>query len=95
MNTMGFEDVDLISAAGPAVLRLKLLEAAYVVRKRNLPDEVRDQARFVVAELRRLIAERPCVSVVDFLAKEKTLGMSDGDDDDQTIDSISDVTVRS
>lgn len=94
MNTMGFEDADLISAAGPAVLRLKLLEATCVLQKRNLPDEVRDQARFLAAELRRLIAERPCVSLVDILAKERTLELSDGDDADETIGSVSDAAVH-
>ncbi|MBI1867105.1 MAG: hypothetical protein HYS06_02205 [Methylocystis sp.] len=76
---MNFEDANLMSVAGPAVLRLKLLEVAHVLQKQNLPNEIRDQARFAVAELRRLIAERPCVSLVDIIAKEKALGGNDGD----------------
>jgi hypothetical protein len=68
------DDADFLSDAGPAVLRLKLLEATHVLQTRNPPEEIRAQTIEAVAELRRLIAERPCVSLIDRIAKEKTLG---------------------
>jgi hypothetical protein len=77
MKTANFEDAYFLSSAGPAVLRLKLLEAMHVLQKRNPPKEIRDQTRCAVAELRRLIAERPCVSLIDRIAKEKTLASRD------------------
>jgi hypothetical protein len=71
-------DPDLLSTAGPAVLRLKLLEVSLVLQRRQLPDEIRAAAEHAVVELRKLINERPCVSLVDFAAKEKTLGLNFG-----------------
>jgi hypothetical protein len=73
MKTTSLEDLNLLSSAGPAVLRLKLLEATTVLRTGNPPVEIRRQAKKAVAELRQLIAERPCVSLIDHIAKEKTL----------------------
>lgn len=74
MKTAKLEDADFLLGAGPAVLRLKLLEATHVLQTCNPPDEIRAQTKDAVAELRRLIAERPCVSLIDRIAKEKTLG---------------------
>jgi len=71
-------DRELLSTAGPAVLRLKLLEVSHVLQRRQLPDDIRDAAQLAIAELRKLIGERPCVSLVDFAAKEKTLGLAFG-----------------
>lgn len=71
-------DPELVSTAGPAVLRLKLLEVVHVLQRRQLPDEIRDAAELAVVELRKLIGERPCVSLVDIAAKEKILGLSFG-----------------
>jgi hypothetical protein len=63
-------DYDFLAAAGPAVLRLKLLEATHLAESRRLPEEVREAARRAAAELRDLIRERPCVSLIDHQAKQ-------------------------
>jgi hypothetical protein len=70
-----WDDAELISLAGPAVLRLKLLEVAQVLEKRSLPDDIRATAERAAQELRVLIAERPCVSLVDRVARAKVLGL--------------------
>jgi hypothetical protein len=66
---LGCADLDLIDAAGPAVLRLKLLEVTHLAQSRRLPEDVKEVARLAADELRRLIDERPCVSLVDYAAK--------------------------
>lgn len=68
-----FDDSDLIDSAGPAVLRLKLMEVASLVQRRLPEDEILQAAKAASAELRRLIAERPCVSLVDVRAREIVL----------------------
>lgn len=70
------DDAELFTSAGPAVLRLKLLEFTYLLEGGRLRDNVREAARTAVAELRLLIAERPCVSLVDFAARDKVLADS-------------------
>ncbi len=67
------DDSILLRFAGPAVLRLKLLEVSHILAKPHLPEEIRAAAQTAVIELRRLIAERPCVSLVDYAAREKVL----------------------
>ncbi|WP_144259632.1 hypothetical protein [Methylocystis sp. ATCC 49242] len=62
-------DAEFLSAAGPAVLRLKLLEVTHLAQNRRLTGEMREAARVAAIELRQLIAERPCVSLVDHAAK--------------------------
>lgn len=64
-------DRDFLEAAGPAVLRLKLLEATYLSENRRLSDEMREAARQAADELRRLILERPSVSLIDQAAKRE------------------------
>ncbi len=68
------DDSILLRMAGPAVLRLKLLEVTHVLTRPYLPADVRAAAQTAVAELKRLIAERPCVSIADFAAREKVIG---------------------
>lgn len=65
-----YADCDFLASAGPAVLRLKLLEATHLAASRRLPDDVRAAAREAADELRRLICERPCVSLIDHEAKQ-------------------------
>ncbi|PPD42969.1 MAG: hypothetical protein CTY15_11350 [Methylocystis sp.] len=60
---------DFLAEAGPAVLRLKLLEVSHLAQSPRLTDEMREDARAAAAELRRLIGERPCVSLIDHAAK--------------------------
>lgn len=62
-------DPEFLSAAGPAVLRLKLLEVTHLAQNRRLTEDMREAARVAAVELRQLIAERPCVSLVDHVAK--------------------------
>jgi len=62
-------DAEFLSAAGPAVLRLKLLEVTHLARNRRLTAEMQEAARVAAIELRQLIAERPCVSLIDHVAK--------------------------
>lgn len=62
-------DSEFLSAAGPAVLRLKLLEVTHLAGSRRLPADMREAARVAALELRQLIAERPCVSLVDHVAQ--------------------------
>lgn len=62
-------DPEFLSAAGPAVLRLKLLEVTHLAQNRRLTDDMREAARVAAVELRQLIAERPCVSLIDHVAK--------------------------
>jgi hypothetical protein len=73
-------DADFLSAAGPAVLRLKLLEVSHILQRRHLREDIREAARVASVELRQLIAERPCVSLVDRVAQrevaEKICGRS-------------------
>lgn len=66
-------DFDFLAAAGPAVLRLKLLEATHLAESRRLPEEVREAARRVAGELRDLIRERPCVSLIDHQAQQAVI----------------------
>lgn len=68
------DDSIVLRFAGPAVLRLKLLEVSHILAKPHLPDHIRDAAQTAAFELRRLIAERPCVSLVDYAARENVLG---------------------
>lgn len=67
---LSLSDAEFIAAAGPAVLRLKLLEATHLAQSRRLPDDIREAARRAAIELRSLIAERPCVSLIDHAAKQ-------------------------
>lgn len=67
-------DSEFLSAAGPAVLRLKLLEVTHLAQSRRLPEEMREAARVAATELRRLIVERPCTSLVDCLAQKDVTG---------------------
>lgn len=67
---------EFIETAGPAVLRLKLMEIGSLCRRRLAGDEAIEAARTAAQELRRLIAERPCVSLVDFKARDKVLEAS-------------------
>jgi hypothetical protein len=64
-------DPEFLAAAGPAVLRLKFLEVSYLSENRRLPEEMRDAARLAAEELRRLVLERPSVSLIDRAAKQK------------------------
>lgn len=64
---------EFIQKAGPAVLRLKLMEIGSLCQRRLVGDEVVVAARTAAQELRRLIAERPCVSLIDFKARDKVL----------------------
>lgn len=64
-------DRDFLEAAGPAVLRLKLLEATYLAENRRLSGKMREAARQAAEELRRLILERPSVSLIDQAAKRQ------------------------
>ncbi len=73
------DDTVVLRLAGPAVLRLKLLEVTHVLSRPYVPSEIRSAAQAAAAELRRLIAERPCVSLADFAAREKVLGDFSGD----------------
>jgi hypothetical protein len=66
-----YADSDFLSAAGPAVLRLKLLEVDHLAASRRLPDDMREAARLAARELRQLISERPCVSLIDHEAKKE------------------------
>ena len=72
-------DLDFMAAAGPAVLRLKLLEAIHLAESRRLPEEVRAAARRAAAQLRDLIRERPCVSLIDHQAKQAVAEDLSGD----------------
>lgn len=62
-------DSEFLSAAGPAVLRLKLLEVTHLAGNRRLTADMREAARVAALELRQLIAERPCVSLIDHVAQ--------------------------
>lgn len=64
-------DPEFLAAAGPAVLRLKFLEVSYLSENRRLPEEMREAARLAAQELRRLVLERPSVSLIDHDAKQK------------------------
>ncbi len=69
-----FRDPDLLASAGPAVLRLKLLEVSSIGQRGNVPDDILEAARLASAELKKLIGERPCISMVDFAARQKVFG---------------------
>ncbi|MGO8739562.1 hypothetical protein [Rhodoblastus sp.] len=65
-------------SGGPAILRLKLLEAKIVAR-RPMDEDARRHAASLIDALRRAIAERPCLSFADVVAKLKTCDeLSDG-----------------
>lgn len=64
-------DSEFLEAAGPAVLRLKLLEVTHLAQCRHMPADMREAARIVANELRQLIKERPCVSLIDYAAKKE------------------------
>lgn len=67
------DDPEFWDDAGPAVLRLKLLEVMALLQRRDIQDDIRATARSAAFELRQLIAERPCISFVDIAAREKVL----------------------
>lgn len=67
-------DSEFLAAAGPAVLRLKLLEVTHLAQSRRLTEDMREAARIAAAELRQLIAERPCASIMDQAAKMDIVG---------------------
>lgn len=71
-------DSEFLSVAGPAVLRLKLLEVTHLAQRRRLPEEMREAARVATTELRQLIVERPCTSLVDSLAQMDVTGAPRG-----------------
>lgn len=62
-------DPDLLTTAGPAVLRLQLLEITHLAQSRRANRDIREAARLAAIELRQLIAERPCASLVDRAAQ--------------------------
>lgn len=64
-------DAALLESAGPAVLRLKLLEVTHLAQSPRAPDDVRETARRAAEALRELIRERPCVSLIDHAAKRE------------------------
>ena len=66
---------------GPAILRLRLLEARIAAR-RPMDEDARRHAGTLIASLRRAIAERPCLSFADVVAKLKTCDeLGDGEID--------------
>ena len=67
------DDPEFWGDAGPAVLRLKLLEVLALLQRCDIHDDIRATARSAACELRQLIAERPCISFVDIAAREKVL----------------------
>jgi hypothetical protein len=67
---LNYADSEFLAVAGPAVLRLKLLEVTHLASSRRLPADMREAARLAALELRKLISERPCVSLIDYEAKE-------------------------
>jgi hypothetical protein len=73
---LSFSDNEFLDAAGPAVLRLKLLEADHFAQSRRLPEDMREAARRAALELRALIAERPCISLIDHAAKRAVAEVS-------------------
>ena len=60
---------DFLTVAVPAVLRLRLLEVTHLSQSRRLTGDMRESARIAASELRQLIAERPCASIIDHRAK--------------------------
>jgi len=72
---LNISDAEFLAAAGPAVLRLKLLEADHLAQSRRLPQDMRERARRAADELRALIRERPCVSLIDHAAKTAVAGV--------------------
>jgi hypothetical protein len=66
-------DYEFLAEAGPAVLRLKMLEATHLAQSPWLPQDVREAARRAAAELRDLIRERPCVSLIDRQAQQAVI----------------------
>lgn len=56
---------------GPAILRLRLLEARIAAR-RPMDEDARGHGATLIDSLRRAIAERPCLSFADVVAKLKT-----------------------
>ncbi|MCX7899868.1 MAG: hypothetical protein N2444_07290 [Methylocystis sp.] len=64
-------DADFLKAAGPAVLRLKLLEVTHLSDSPRLTAEMREAAQLAAQELRALILERPCVSLIDRAAQRE------------------------
>lgn len=70
---LNIDELNLIASAGPAVLRLKLLEATAILHRRVRQDKVTEAAAIASAVLRRLVMERPCISIADRNAREKVL----------------------
>ncbi len=59
------------SVGNPAILRLQLLEARLAAR-RAMDEDARRHPAMLIDSLRRAIAERPCLSFADVVAKLKT-----------------------
>jgi hypothetical protein len=65
------DDIAVV-ANSPAILRLRLLEMQFAAAG-PLPDAERQSTYDLIGALKRSIAEKPCLSFADVVAKLKTL----------------------
>lgn len=68
---------DNVALEGPAVLRLRMLEAAGRLRTRKLSDEARREAEAAIEQLREAVLSRPHLSFADLVAKLRTQADAD------------------
>lgn len=71
----------------PAILRLRLLEAR-IASRRPMDADARRHAAMLIESLRRAIAERPCLSFADVVAKLKTCDELGEGESDAPIDEL-------
>lgn len=66
---------------GPAVLRLRMLEAGHAMRRRALDAAARADAEATLAQLRAAVLSRPVASLADALARARTRAETTRGDD--------------
>ncbi len=70
-NSFSASDDIVVVANSPAILRLRLLEMQFAAAG-PLPESQRQSTYDLIGALKRTIAEKPCLSFADVVAKLKT-----------------------
>jgi len=86
------DDISVV-ANSPAILRLRLLEMQFAVAG-PLPESQRKMTYDLIGALKRTIAEKPCLSFADVVAKLKTCDELARDDIGEMVDGAQKDIVR-
>lgn len=84
----------MAQSESPAILRLRLLEMTFAVEG-PLPDAARQSAHVLIGALKRAIAEKPCLTFADLVAKLKTFDEMADDKIGQPMDELQKAMIKS